>query len=187
MNTQLVHFLCGKKKKVHYHDLKVCLCKILSILMVQNVPMKMWWNVALVRCRWPDAAPHGSQLPLSARGFIIQFSTFFSAACVLPFAFRPVTLSRGMKWTPFPISFTAVNKWLQEVVVGGGWLGLDVLFLCTCSCKQFLVEVGVDKPGVRVVLHQAVDLLLSCQEACCCGVIETLNDVISRLIIQVYL
>lgn len=139
-----------------------------------------WWNVALVLCWAPDAAPHRSQphpptppkTPHSARGFTFKFSTL-------------AILSQGLEWTPFPFSFTAVNKWLQEGEYV--WLGLDMLFLCSCSCKEFFVEVGMDEPGVRVVLHEAVDLLLSCQEACCCGVIKTLNDVISRLIIQVYL
>ena len=55
------------------------------------------------------------------------------------------------------------------------------------SCTQFFVEVGVDKPGVRVVLHQAVNLLLSCQEASCSRCVETLDDAIFGVEVQVNL
>lgn len=52
---------------------------------------------------------------------------------------------------------------------------------------QFSVEVGVDKPGVGVVLHQAVDFPLSCQEAGRSGLVETLGDGIFGVEVQVYL
>lgn len=52
---------------------------------------------------------------------------------------------------------------------------------------QFFVEVGVDKPGVGVVLHQAVDFPLSCQEASHSGLMEALYDGIFGVEVQVYL
>lgn len=55
------------------------------------------------------------------------------------------------------------------------------------SVTQLFVEVGVDKPGVGVVLHQAVDFSLSCQEASCSGLVEALDDSIFGVEIQVYL
>lgn len=52
---------------------------------------------------------------------------------------------------------------------------------------QFIVEVGVDKPRVRVVLHQAVDFPLSCQEAGGGGLVEALHDCVFGVEVQVYL
>lgn len=62
-----------------------------------------------------------------------------------------------------------------------------MLALAPGSFTQFFVEVRVDKPGVGVVLHQAVDFLLSCQEASCSGLMEALDDSIFGVEIQVYL
>lgn len=62
-----------------------------------------------------------------------------------------------------------------------------MLAISTGSSTQFFVEVRVDKPGVGVVLHQAVDFPLSCQEACRSGFLETLDDGIFGVEIQVYL
>lgn len=53
------------------------------------------------------------------------------------------------------------------------------------NSTQFFVELRVDKSGVRVVLHQAVDFLLSGLEARCCGLVEALNDGVLSVEIQV--
>lgn len=53
------------------------------------------------------------------------------------------------------------------------------------SCAQIFVEVGADKPGVRVVLHQAVDFPLSRQEAGCGWLVEALHDGVFGVEIQV--
>lgn len=55
------------------------------------------------------------------------------------------------------------------------------------GCTQFSVEVGVDKPGVGVVLHQAVDFPLRCQEARRRGLAEALDDGVFGVEVQVYL
>lgn len=62
-----------------------------------------------------------------------------------------------------------------------------MLSLSPGSFAQSSVEVGVDKPGVGVVLHQAVDFPLGCQEACHSGLMEALDDGIFGVEIQVYL
>lgn len=62
-----------------------------------------------------------------------------------------------------------------------------MLALSPGSFTQFFVEVRVDKPGVGVVLHQAVDLPLSHQEASGSGLMEALDDSIFGVEIQVYL
>lgn len=55
------------------------------------------------------------------------------------------------------------------------------------SPAQFFVEVGVDKSGIGVVLHQTVDFPLSYQEDGCSGLMEALDDSIFGVEIQVYL
>lgn len=52
---------------------------------------------------------------------------------------------------------------------------------------QFSVEVGVNEPRVRVVLHQAVDLPLSCREDVGVRLVEALHDGVLGVEIQVYL
>lgn len=52
---------------------------------------------------------------------------------------------------------------------------------------QFSVEVGVNKPRIRVVLHQAVDLPLSCHEDVGVRLVEALHDGVLGVEIQVYL
>lgn len=52
---------------------------------------------------------------------------------------------------------------------------------------QFPVEVGVNEAWVRVVLHQAVDLPLSCQEDVDVGLLEALHDGVLGVEVQVYL
>lgn len=61
------------------------------------------------------------------------------------------------------------------------------LALSPGGLTQFFVEVGVDKPGVGVVLHQAVDFPLSCQEARRSGLVQALDDGIFGVEVQVYL
>lgn len=62
-----------------------------------------------------------------------------------------------------------------------------MLAISAGSFTQFFEDVGVDKPGVGVVLHQAVDFPLSCQEASHSGLVETLDDSVFGVEIQVYL
>lgn len=62
-----------------------------------------------------------------------------------------------------------------------------MLALSPGSCTQSSVEVGGDKSGVGVVLHQAVDFPLSCQEAGSSGLVEALHDGVFGVEIQVYL
>ncbi len=62
-----------------------------------------------------------------------------------------------------------------------------MLALSLGSFTKFFVDVRVDEPGVGVVLHQAIDFPLSCQEACHSGLVETLDDCIFGVEIQVYL
>ena len=50
---------------------------------------------------------------------------------------------------------------------------------------QFFVEVGVDEPGVAVVLHQAVDPPLCRQEAALAGLAEALRDGVLGAEIQI--
>lgn len=52
---------------------------------------------------------------------------------------------------------------------------------------QFSVEVGVNKPRVGVVLHQAVDLPLSHHEDVGVRLLEALHDGVLGVEIQVYL
>lgn len=85
-------------------------------------------------------------------------------------------------------SVTAVNKWLQEWVSSlTVWLGLNVPALPSGSCTQFFVEFGLDKPRVRVVLHEAVNLLLSWLEGGGSRLLEALGDRVFSFEIQVYL
>lgn len=62
---------------------------------------------------------------------------------------------------------------------------LHVLALSPGDRAQFFVEVGLDEPRVGVVLHQTVDLPLSCEEAGRGGVVEALDDGVFRVEIQV--
>lgn len=62
-----------------------------------------------------------------------------------------------------------------------------MLALSPGSRAQFFVEVGVDKSGVRIVLHQAVDFHLCFQEAGRRGLVEALDDGVFSVEIQVYL
>lgn len=62
-----------------------------------------------------------------------------------------------------------------------------MLALSPGTFTQFFVEGGVDEPGVGVVLHQAIDFPLSCQEAGHSRLMEALDDGIFGVEIQVYL
>lgn len=70
---------------------------------------------------------------------------------------------------------------------GSSSLGLDVAPLPPGGVAQFSVEVGVNKPWVSVVLHQAVDLPLSCHEDVGVRLVEALHDGVLGVEIQVYL
>lgn len=60
-----------------------------------------------------------------------------------------------------------------------------MLALSPGGVTQVSVEVGVDKPRVGVVLHQAVDFPLSCQEAGGAGLAQALHDGVPGVEIQV--
>lgn len=66
-------------------------------------------------------------------------------------------------------------------------LGPDGPALPLGRVAQFPVEVGVNEPWIRVVVHQAVDFPLSCQEHVDVGLMEVLHDGVLGVEIQVYL
>lgn len=67
------------------------------------------------------------------------------------------------------------------------WLGLNAPVVTASSLAQISEEVGVDEPGIGVVLHQAVNFPLRCQEAGGRGLLEALDDGVFGLEVQVNL